>query len=79
MDFTHFEPVSHSCINQSTDLDSQPIDWLQYEGDSGIELVKMKLKYAICFNLIGKRSNSFSNKLVWWNALHCNCEAMGYG
>ena len=64
MDFTHFEPVSHSCINQSTDLDFQPIDWLQYEGDSGIELVKMKLKYAICFNLIGKRSNSFSNKLV---------------
>ena len=40
MDFTYFEPVSHSCINQSADLDSQSIDWLQYEGDIGIEWVK---------------------------------------
>ena len=37
MDFIHFEAVPHSCINQSTDWDSQPIDWLQYEGDIGIE------------------------------------------
>ena len=79
MDFTHFEPVSHSCISQSTDLDYQPIGWLQDEGDIGIEWVKVKLKYAICFNLIGKRSDSFSNNLVWWNAWHYNCETMSYG
>ena len=47
MSITHFEPVSHSCINQSTDLDCQSINWLKYERDIGIEWVKIKLQYAV--------------------------------
>ena len=52
MGFPHFEPVPHSCMNQSTDLDSQSIDWLQYEGDIGPEWVKMKLQYATASGII---------------------------
>ena len=75
MSLTHFEPVSHSCINQSTDLNCHSIDWSHYEGDICLKWVKMKLQYVICFNLIGKTSG-----IIWFDGM-CDSDnkTMGYG
>ena len=68
---THSEPVSHSCINQSTDLDCQSMDSSHYEGDICLKWVKMKLHYVICFNLIGK---------TWFDGMRdIDNKTMGYG
>ena len=61
---THFEPVSHSCINQSIDLDCQSIDWSHYAGEVCLKWDKMKLQYVICFNLIGETSG-----IIWFDGI----------
>ena len=75
MSLTHLELVSHSCINQSTDLDCQSIDWSHYEGEICLKWVKMKLQYVICCNLIGKTLG-----IIWFVGMHdSDNETMGYG
>ena len=64
-----------SCINQSTDLDCQSIDWSNYEGDIGLKWAKIKLQYVTYFNLIRKTSGIISFE----GMRDTNYETMSYG
>ena len=51
------------------------MDWLHYEWEIGLKWVKMKLQYAICFNLIRKTSG-----IILFDGMHdIDYETMDYG